>query len=102
MGYKEGEELFPKVDEKILLSEVDFMETWAALEEAVSKEKVRSIGLSNFNIKQMQILIANCRIRPAVLQVYIHILTRDRQNRICGIFFSKYFAGWDPAGFFAG
>ena len=70
MGYKEGEELFPKVDEKILLSDIDFMETWAALEEAVSKEKVRSVGLSNFNIKQIQKVVNNCRVRPAVLQVY--------------------------------
>jgi len=73
MGYKEGEDLFPKVDNKILLSDVDFMETWGALEEAVFKEKVRSIGLSNFNAKQIQKVISNCRIRPAVLQVFSDI-----------------------------
>lgn len=72
MGYKEGDELFPKVDNKILLSDIDFTETWAALEKAVYNEKVRSIGLSNFNRKQIDRIVENCRIRPAVLQVFLN------------------------------
>uniref|UniRef100_A0A914LP95 NADP-dependent oxidoreductase domain-containing protein n=1 Tax=Meloidogyne incognita TaxID=6306 RepID=A0A914LP95_MELIC len=86
MGYKEGEDLFPKVDNKILLSDVDFMETWGALEEAVFKEKVRSIGLSNFNAKQIQKVISNCRIRPAVLQTEIHVyFQQDELFKFCKV-----------------
>ena len=53
MGYQEsGENLFPK-DEKdqLLFSDVDYVDTWRAFEEAVDDGLVKSIGLSNFNSK---------------------------------------------------
>lgn len=35
-GYKEGDELFPKDDkDQVLFSEVDYVETWQALESLV-------------------------------------------------------------------
>jgi aldehyde reductase len=70
MGYLESDELFPKgEDGKILLSDIDYLDTWKALEQAVVQKKVRSIGLSNFNSAQIQRVINNSEIKPAVLEV---------------------------------
>jgi diketogulonate reductase-like aldo/keto reductase len=73
MGYKEGDELFPKNEDgtKVLLSDIHFLQTWKALEETVCKQKIRSIGVSNFNKEQIQLIWENCKIKPSVLQVLI-------------------------------
>lgn len=39
------------------------------MELLVSEGLVRHIGLSNFNIGQIQRILANCSIRPAMLQI---------------------------------
>lgn len=51
MGYKEsGDVLFPKNEkDEILYSDVDYVDTWKALESLVDLGLVKSIGLSNFN-----------------------------------------------------
>lgn len=53
MGYKEaGDNLFPKDDkEQALYSDVDYVDTWAALEALVDEGLIKGIGLSNFNSK---------------------------------------------------
>lgn len=51
-------------------ADVDYLETWKALEEAYKAKKVRAIGLSNFNHKQIQRVIDNAEVKPSVLQVY--------------------------------
>ena len=68
-GFQEGGELFPKVGDEIQYSDVDYLETWKALEKKVDEGKIRSIGLSNFNKDQIQRIIDEGKIRPAVLQV---------------------------------
>ncbi|KAL3119934.1 hypothetical protein niasHT_007062 [Heterodera trifolii] len=83
MGYKEGTELFPKDAEgqKVFLSDVDFLDTWRALEKAVALGKVRSIGVSNFNSAQIQRIIDNCNIRPSVLQTECHVFFQQKKLR---------------------
>ncbi|KFM61756.1 Alcohol dehydrogenase [NADP(+)], partial [Stegodyphus mimosarum] len=46
---------------------VDLVETWKAMEKLVDKGLVRSIGISNFNSKQIQRVYDSARIKPAVL-----------------------------------
>ncbi len=48
-------------------------EVWRALEEAYKEGKVRAIGVSNFNGKDIQNLIDNCEIKPMVNQILCHI-----------------------------
>jgi diketogulonate reductase-like aldo/keto reductase len=63
-------------------SDVDYMDTWRALEKAVSDGKVRAIGLSNFNSKQIQRVIDNCKIHPDVLQVSIgYIISESKASK---------------------
>ena len=49
------------------------IEVWKALEEAYKEGKVRSIGVSNFNIDELNNIINNCEIKPMVNQILIHI-----------------------------
>ncbi len=48
-------------------------EVWRALEDAVEAEKVRSIGVSNFNQADLENILSDCKIQPAVNQVLTHI-----------------------------
>ena len=53
MGYKEaGDDLFPKDDkDQAAYSDVDYIDTWKALESLVDEGLIKGIGLSNFNSK---------------------------------------------------
>ncbi|KIR03610.1 oxidoreductase of aldo/keto reductase family, subgroup 1 [Lachnospiraceae bacterium TWA4] len=48
-------------------------EVWRALEDAVEAGKVRSIGISNFDVEDMKNILEDCRIKPAVNQFLTHI-----------------------------
>ena len=54
---------------EVMFDDVDYLETWKAMEKLVASGKVRAIGVSNFNHKQLQRLIDCGSIKPAVLQV---------------------------------
>ena len=49
------------------------IEVWKALEEAYEEGKVRSIGVSNFRIDDLENIFNNCRIKPMVNQIYCHV-----------------------------
>ena len=46
------------------------VEVWKALEEAYNAGKARSIGVSNFQISDLENIFNNCKIMPMVNQVY--------------------------------
>ncbi|KAJ1025935.1 hypothetical protein NDA16_002561 [Ustilago loliicola] len=48
------------------------LEAWRALEEAVDAGKIKTIGVSNFDVEELDHLLANCRIKPAVNQIESH------------------------------
>lgn len=50
---------------------VDYLETWQGMEDAKALGLARSIGVSNFNIEQLQRLFANSRTRPVVNEVEV-------------------------------
>ncbi|CAJ0596825.1 unnamed protein product [Cylicocyclus nassatus] len=54
---------------ELQFSEEDYLTTYKVLEDFVKEGKIRSIGVSNFNLGQLKRLLANCHIKPAVLQV---------------------------------
>jgi len=69
-GFVPGQGNVPRgEDGKVLFSGVSIEETWAAMEKLVDIGLVRSIGLSNFNSRQVTKILDMARIRPAVLQV---------------------------------
>lgn len=73
MAYKEGDDLFPKdADDKVIFSDVDYVDTWKSLEKAVDQGLVKSIGVSNFNAAQTQRVLDTCRIKPVTNQIECH------------------------------
>ncbi|KAL5964686.1 Aldo-keto reductase family 1 member A1-A [Taenia solium] len=48
-------------------------DAWGAMEELVHAGLVRSIGVSNFNKRQIERILASCTIPPAVNQVEVNI-----------------------------
>ena len=50
----------------------NYMYAYRMMEKAVKEGKVRAIGLSNFDEKQIQEILDNCEIKPTVLQTEAH------------------------------
>lgn len=59
-------------DGKYILEEFNLEKLWRKMEEFVYNKKVRSIGVSNFGIKNMNKLLKIAKIKPVVLQVECH------------------------------
>ncbi|KAK2148158.1 hypothetical protein LSH36_512g03065 [Paralvinella palmiformis] len=72
-AYKPGKDLFPEDEHgRMCCIDINYIDTWKALEKCVDEGLVKYIGLSNFNSKQIQDVIDNSRIKPANLQIEIH------------------------------
>ncbi|XP_069759366.1 aldo-keto reductase family 1 member C1-like isoform X3 [Narcine bancroftii] len=76
MGLKPSEnELFPSdASGKILMDDVDFRETWKVMESCKEAGLVRSIGVSNFNRAQLEMVLKmpNLKYKPVCNQVECH------------------------------
>ncbi|KAJ3665102.1 hypothetical protein Zmor_000615 [Zophobas morio] len=85
LGYKEEGELFPTdANGKIQFSDVDYVSTWKAMEEVAKKGLTKSIGLSNFNKRQIEKILAIATIEPATNQVECHpYLNQSRLIEFC-------------------
>ena len=54
------------------------------MEDLVAEGKVKSIGVSNFNISQLEDVLKNCKIKPAVNQIELHpYLQNDELVEFC-------------------
>ncbi|XP_060779636.1 aldo-keto reductase family 1 member B1 [Neoarius graeffei] len=69
---KVDNELFPMKDGKILTSDIDYVDVWQGMEALKASGKVKSIGVSNFSIQQLERLLSVAKIPPAVNQVELH------------------------------
>jgi diketogulonate reductase-like aldo/keto reductase len=49
------------------------IEVWKVMEEFYESGKTRAIGISNFNVKDIDAILGNSRIRPMVNQIKLHI-----------------------------
>lgn len=64
--------------------DVDYVDTWRAMEDLVKAGKVKSIGVSNFNKFQLERLMKNCTIKPANNQIEVHpYLNNDELVQFC-------------------
>lgn len=54
-------------------------EVWRALEDAYEAGKVKAIGVSNFLQDDLENILKDCRVRPMVNQILLHITNTDEE-----------------------
>ncbi|CAI6347590.1 unnamed protein product [Macrosiphum euphorbiae] len=71
-----------------------YLDTWKAMEQCVQSGLTKSIGISNFNIKQVKEILEIATIKPVVNQVENHpYLTQNKLKEVCesnGILLTAY------------
>ncbi|XP_047099392.1 1,5-anhydro-D-fructose reductase-like [Schistocerca piceifrons] len=68
-------------EEMLLDMNTDHVSLWKAMEGQVDAGRARSIGLSNFNARQVKRVWQSARIKPANLQVELHVYFQQSQLR---------------------
>nr|CAB3220795.1 aldose reductase-like [Phallusia mammillata] len=72
-GYINNGSMFPKDENgQHIASDVDYVDTYKALEKLVDEGLVKSIGVSNFNEFQLGRILKECKVVPANHQVELH------------------------------
>jgi len=73
LAFKSGPDAVARDSEgKLLFENVDFTETYKAMEALIPTGKTKAIGVSNFSIKNLEKLLASAKIVPAANQVELH------------------------------
>lgn len=62
----------------------DFIKAWSELELAQELGKARSIGVSNFNIEQLKLVLQHGKVIPAVNQIEFHPYNYHKQAELLG------------------
>ncbi|KAJ4483598.1 aldo/keto reductase [Lentinula aciculospora] len=79
-----------------------FVETWKNMEKLLEGGRVKSIGVSNFSIKTLEVLLPQCTIIPVTNQVEMHpCLPQHDLKKYCeskGIILTAYSPLGQPAG----
>lgn len=57
---------------KSITADIDYLDTWRAMEQLMKTGKIRSLGMSNFNSQQIDRLLAVANIRPVTNQIECH------------------------------
>lgn len=85
ISFKKTGAKFPKDSEgNMIYGYTKLEDTWAAMEKLVEKRLVRQIGLSNFNIPQIERLLKVAKVPPSVLQIESHpYLSQRALVRFC-------------------
>ena len=76
----------------------DYNGAWKAMEEAVQAGKVRSIGVSNFNLARRADLTGKATIMPAVAQVECHPYFQQRELKAYLNTLGTVLESWYPLG----
>ncbi|XP_061292475.1 prostaglandin F synthase 1-like isoform X2 [Bos javanicus] len=88
LAMKPGEELFPKDENgKLIVDLVDLCHTWEALEKCKDAGLTKSIGVSNFNRKQLEKILnkPGLKYKPVCNQVFDFELSPDDMKAIDGL-----------------
>jgi 2,5-diketo-D-gluconate reductase A len=76
--------------------DVDYVETWKAMEEIYASGRARAIGVSNFNAHHLRRLFAETGIRPAVNQIEIHPYLAQDELRVFDADHEIVTEAWSP------
>ncbi|OZJ03755.1 hypothetical protein BZG36_03056 [Bifiguratus adelaidae] len=85
VAFQPGPDNYPQdANGEWLIDNVDYIETWLAMEKLLETGKVKAIGVSNFNIPKLERLLKAAHITPAVNQCELHpYLAQNELIRYC-------------------
>ncbi|XP_077122954.1 aldo-keto reductase family 1 member C1-like isoform X1 [Ranitomeya variabilis] len=85
--FQPGDDPFPKdANGKIIFHNTDLRETWKAMEACKDAGLVRSIGVSNFNRRQLELILnmPGLKYKPACNEIECHIyLNQSKLREFC-------------------
>lgn len=68
------EEFWPRdANGQLIFTDDDYVDTWREMEKCVELGLTKSIGVSNFNGKQLDRILAVCKIKPVNNQIEVSI-----------------------------
>jgi 2,5-diketo-D-gluconate reductase A len=76
--------------------DVDYVETWKAMEEIYAGGRCRAIGVSNFTATHLRRLFAETEVRPAVNQIEVHPYLVQDELRAFGADHEIVTEAWSP------
>uniref|UniRef100_Q96UH3 D-xylose reductase [NAD(P)H] n=1 Tax=Coccidioides posadasii TaxID=199306 RepID=Q96UH3_COCPO len=72
-AFAPGDDMFPKDSQgNSKTVDIDYVDTYKAMEKLVKSGKTKAIGISNFSKGEMERLLESCSIVPAVMQMELH------------------------------
>ncbi len=84
VAIRKGVFLASSGNDLVSLEELPLTETWEAMESAVSMGLARHIGVSNFGVKNLSLLLDKSSIKPEMNQVELHpYLQQDNLYQFC-------------------
>ena len=93
-AFKRGDKLRPTSGGKVLTDDIDYVETYKAMEALVKKGKVKAIGISNFSKAEIERLLKETTVVPAAHQLECHPYLAQHDftkfNRDSGIHITHY------------
>jgi len=73
VAFKRGDNMFPQDDQGNIITEnIDYVDTYKAMEALLKTGKVKAIGISNFSKKEVERVLENASTVPAVHQMELH------------------------------
>jgi len=76
----------------------DYIGAYKDMEKAFNQGKVRSIGLSNFKVKEIEEIMKMCKVKPAINQIELHPYAQRKEIvKLCDKYNIKVEA-WYPIG----
>ncbi|KAI5927256.1 putative aldehyde reductase [Camillea tinctor] len=71
--FARGPEPFPRDSSgKMILGKTTYVDTWKAMEKLLKTGKTKAIGVSNFSKGELETLMRECSVAPAVHQMEVH------------------------------
>ncbi|RDL40151.1 Uncharacterized protein BP5553_00130 [Venustampulla echinocandica] len=72
-AFKSGSELMPKdAKGKMETAQIDYVDTWKAMEKLLQTGKTKAIGVCNFNKQEMERILKEGTVVPAMHQLEMH------------------------------
>ncbi|MCJ1345054.1 hypothetical protein MMC31_003259 [Peltigera leucophlebia] len=95
VSFAPGETFTPRDSQgKVIVGDTNYVDTWKALEKTLASGKTKAIGISNFSRKEIERILSETEVVPAVHQIELHPWLQqsdlDEFHKSKGIHISHY------------